>query len=495
MIEKDLELWADSFHEGDWACNLIGKALISQGGTHNVFYEGGFLPIHTYSKENWVLRLTVYGSYKSWKPLPTQINDLLSWGKPDFLVYDKGIQKILFAAEETAAVPTGNQALQRCERMYGSVRSKIPFWYLISEFGIHKDGGVRRDSIWPTVMALKASKGLNTPCVVLHYSDVDNPENYLSGFGLQSLFDILLDMLINDVLSRNIMHGVSTKLVKQYSHMVDFVESQWNRMLDYLPGHNCFEYRTLSEEYSRYAVNEKPINYLHSTDSFLVWPLTNELPRDIKLKQKAKKLIKHDNLCALLERDVGAGKAYCLSSNAGSRPQERLKVEGWIASQRKLFKKGQHLAPDAIFDLQIEDFPPSQNGYLHLTTSPNIVYLYDRWEDLSDSIKKAYPRLEGKLSFLERREPVFFYISNSLKPGRIFGDPFTGQISAYSLSFGRFDNLRRRVIAYFPHQAHTQACFEMRLKGNKGLTLMRELTDLLIFTGGVGINLNSGEIL
>ena len=63
------------------------------------------------------------------------------------MAYDANSREILFAVEETAATPTGNQAMQRCERQYGSARFRIPYWYLISEYGLHRDGGVRRDSI------------------------------------------------------------------------------------------------------------------------------------------------------------------------------------------------------------------------------------------------------------------------------------------------------------------------------------------------------------
>ena len=84
------------------------------------------------------------------------------------------------------------------------------------------------------------------------------------------------------------------------------------------------------------------------------------------------------------------------------------------------------------------------------------------------------------------------YISNSLKPGRIFGDPFTGQISCYSTVFGKFENNPRLVIAYFPHQSFSQFLdTKKKLIENKGYTLMRELVDIIILGGGVVIKFNS----
>ena len=78
------------------------------------------------------------------------------------------------------------------------------------------------------------------------------------------------------------------------------------------------------------------------------------------------------------------------------------------------------------------------------------------------------------------------YISNSLRPGRIFGDPFTGQISAYSTAFGKFDTNPRLVVAYFPHQSFSQFLdTKNKLISNKGFVLMRELVDFVILGGGV----------
>ena len=91
--------------------------------------------------------------------------------------------------------------------------------------------------------------------------------------------------------------------------------------------------------------------------------------------------------------------------------------------------------------------------------------------------------------------PVFVYVSNSLKPGRLFGDPFTGQLSAYSIAFGRFDNPRRRVIVYFPHQVHTQVISSRGAAVNKGMTLMTELTDYIIFNSGIAVNLSTQEVM
>ncbi len=94
--------------------------------------------------------------------------------------------------------------------------------------------------------------------------------------------------------------------------------------------------------------------------------------------------------------------------------------------------------------------------------------------------------------------PAFVYISNSLKPGRIFGDPFTGQLSAFANIFTKnVEGKKTRIsIAYYPHQVHTQLFdSDLKFRRNKGIILMRELLDYAMFQGGVIINMQTGQII
>lgn len=380
MGNISLEIWADSFHEGQWCCDQLGEVARSQGGSHSVTYTNGFQPVHILKLENSNIELTVFGSYKSWKPVPKPISELLSWGKPDFIAYDPEKEEILFAVEETAAVPTGNQALQRCERIFGSARKGIPFWYLLSEFGQHKDGGIRRDSIWPTIMSLKLTQSLKIPSVVLHYSDLANPESYTSGTGLNSLFKSLLRLLSNYSLNKPILDDMDDYLVSQYENMLSFIKSQWKEIIDFIPGEEALN-TNLSEIAKLYAkaASGETVNI---PSDFLVWPKRKDIPGHAAEKQMAKPLIKNDVLCALMEKDVNKGKVYCLSSNAGSRPQPKESIKGWITKQQELFGNAPMLEPPAQYDVKIDDFPVSKSNNYHVTTSKNIIYLYDTWRDL-----------------------------------------------------------------------------------------------------------------
>ena len=496
---KEIEIWADSFHEGVWCCDNICKQLVIYGYTYEKMYIKGFIPCYTLRNGNDSLKLVVYGSYKSWNPIPKKIKDLIDWGKPDFIAYDSENDRILFAVEETAATPTGNQAMQRCERQYGCAHLQIPYWYFVSEYGTHVDGGIRRDNIWPSIAAIKLTIINRIPCIVLHYSDVDNVEDYNAGKGLGLLFSTLSKIIENCIHSDDLFLGTNELITKQYMEMLKFISSQWNNVIDFLPSLDMLNKESSAQMITHFAFNTVSADDLALKDKILVWPLTINMPKEVLNQQKGKTLIKYDKLAELLEADITHNRCYILSNNAGSgKPTSVNKIKGWIEEQKNLFaKKAENrIAASVNFCMKIEDFPLTDNGNVHVTTSKNIVYLYDKWTDLKQAIETAYPRLEGKLNKIPDNAPVFLYVSNSLKPGRLFGDPYTGQLSAYSTCFGKFDQKTRFVIAYFPHQVYTQS-FDGHGKiiRNKGTTLYKELTDYLIFNAGIAVSLKDQEVI
>ena len=493
---KTIELWSDSFHEGDWACSNLENLHKTNGLTVRRTYQDGFLPVYEYVFPNEILRIKVYGSYTSWSPLPEAITKLISWGKPDFLAYDPESKKILFAVEETAAIPTGNQALQRCERLYGSSRAKIPFWYLLAEYGIHKDGGLRRDSIWPTIMALKLSIKNKTPSLILHYADKENPEGYDFGKGVSALFDALYKMLENFVDGKEILDNLSPTLKDHYEDMIRFLDSQHKGIIDYLPGLEHFNICELINYFVSISTRTESISNLQFKviyEKLFHWPDTKSWYENGGKRVRSSDLIKHDALVKEFEQFIDTEKCYVISSKAGSRPQNRSQVIDWVKRQNESFvNSAKKLKIKAKLDLKLEDFPASKNGNLHVTTAKNILYLFDKFNDVKKIIYKIYPRVSGSLDDFHNNQRVMVYISNSLKPGRIFGDPFTGQISAYSTVFGKFDKNSRLIVAYFPHQSFSQFMdTSKKVVTNKGVILLRELVDFVILGGGVIIRFNN----
>ena len=495
---RTIEIWADSFHEGIWCCDHICSYLNKIGYSNSSEFLNGFIP-HYVIEHNHVdvLDFIIYGSYKSWEPMPKKIKELISWGKPDFVAYDVDDEKILFAVEETAATPTGNQAMQRCERQYGSAHLRIPYWYFVSEYGEHADGGVRRDNIWPSIAAIKLSIIEKTPCLVLHYSDLDNVEDYNSGKGLDLLFTSLSLIIDNYINRRGVLDNIEDLLAKQYKETLQFISSQWKNVIDFIPSESLLLQKDTHQSIARFALDKATDEDEKLKSQLLVWPLTENVPKEVLAHQQGKELIKYDKLMDLIEKDVTQDRCYILSNNAGSgKPTNKGKIKGWINEQASMYSDSAALIPPASFTMKIDDFPETKNGNIHVTTSKNIVYLYDKWIDLKKAIEEAYPRLKGKLSNIPDEKPVFFYVSNSLKPGRLFGDPFTGQLSAYSICFGKFDSQERAVVAYFPHQVHSQVFDKNgKIAKNKGITLYTELTDYLLFNAGVAVSLKERTVL
>jgi len=208
------ELWADSFKEGEMIVDMLinggdGLKLI------NVEYEYNFKPIfYLKGKNDEDLIFHVFGNYGAWNN-PPAIKKFLDLSRPDVMLYCPEQDKIILAIEETAAVPTGNQSLQRLERVWWSAHLGIPFVYLISEYGLHKDGNARKNSIWPAYLCLKLSAQYKIPSLVLLYGDKEHCEDYSYGKGWDELSKLVLLLILQEV-GKN----VSTELNEWYRSTV-----------------------------------------------------------------------------------------------------------------------------------------------------------------------------------------------------------------------------------------------------------------------------------
>jgi hypothetical protein len=483
-----LEFWSDSFHEGNWAC----EELKSFFELLKLEFLEGFIPSYTYKIfDGTEINITVYGSYKNWSPLPNKIKELLDWGKPDLVIYNPITDQIILAMEETAAIPTGNQALQRCERIFGSARLKIPFWYLIGEFGVHKDGGTRRDSIWPTILSIRLSNVYKNPCVTLHYSDKDHPEDYTIGEGVKTLFESI-SIFILEHFGRATKVELFNVLQPQYQKMNEFVDSQWKSLVSFMP---------LSDKLIDQKVNLEVVqNSLENailTDiskELYCWPTTKGLPLDFIQNLKPNGYINEEKIVLELEKLVLNKKAYNIVIGAGSKPQKLKDIKIWIKQQEAIVKKSTIHKGLLVYDKM--SFVKTEKGNYHLTTAKNVFYLIDESLHLEKILMNLY-QYKQKLKFGDN-QPVFFYLANSMKPGRIFGDPFTGQLSAFANIFTKNNSgeKERLSIAYYPYQVHNQL-FDKNgdFNINKGITIMRELLDFAIFHGGVIVDFKNGKII
>ena len=489
----EFNLWADSFHEGEWACRNIAREIENQGGSFQVQYDQGFIPAFSFKINNLEIRVQVYGNYGSWSPKPKALEDLLAWGKPDLVLINDRNDEILIAVEETAATPTGNQALQRCERQFGSAIEGFPFWYLISEFGLHSDGGVRRDSVWPSLMGLEIMTSLEIPSIVLHYSDLENPEDYESGKGMKSLFRIMMGVLINSTNGAEPMSGLEGELQSQIEEMTKFIDLTATNSLYFLPESESTKKADLTKKLCE--TGDLRSSHRKDRENYLNWPLARELTTLQQEEQSSRDLKKQDPFARELEKSIDKGQSYGIIRGSGSKPQKEDQMKTWISQQNSLqitWEKEMDSKYEEAFRLHLKDFPKSPTGY-HVITAPRILYLFDDFSKVINCLSRSFPDLNYK-SLLHIDSPSLVYISNSVKPGRIFGDPYTGQIAAYATSFGALSK-GRKVIAYFPHQSVAQAVNNFDNPSNKGLRIMKELTDYLVFGGGITLDMKTGEVL
>lgn len=470
----EIELWADSFHEGTWAA----QGIVSEMSNPRCARENelGFIPRYKINSEGWKLDLVVFGGYGNWPHIPDKIAELIQWGKPDIIAYDRGTDTVLFAVEETAAVPTGNQALQRCERMHGAGMMKVPFWYLLSQYGTHVDEGIRQASPWPALMSMGITKSQRAPNLVLLYSSEEEPEDYSKGAGKQQLFAVLAAIMVNFAKGRPTLSGTEHLLETQYRAMLKFIDDTIDNVSDFFPGKEELTAKGTPLRLAKIAAGNSSEDI-----PLLDWPKFARLPVGFKERQKKSKLIKHDSFLSKLEEMKDKRSVYTLSSNAGSRPQPASDLSEWIASQNSAEKRAPSIKPSVGFQLKIADFPESKAGLRHVTTATNILYLCDSAKDIADLLASVFPRLKDHL--IMDSLPALVYVSNSVKPGRVFGDPYTGQFSAFSWIFGGTSNARRLKIAYFPHQSRGLMKPEIAGK-NKGQTVFTSLADYIIFGGG-----------
>jgi hypothetical protein len=230
---KELEIWSDSFKEGEWFLENLARVY---PGTFERSYQYNFQPMFTFYVDNCPqFEATVYGDYKGWEPLPDLVKEVISYGKPDIILFDREANKIVLGVEETAAVPTGNQSLQRLERVLFSAQQRIPFIYLVSEYGLHKDGGLRRSSIWPLYLALKLSTQFQVPSLTLLYSNREHPEDYDYGSGVHDLATISC-LYVLEWLGEQVKEEKEAALSRVFKEMGEFILGHTGEISPNLPG-------------------------------------------------------------------------------------------------------------------------------------------------------------------------------------------------------------------------------------------------------------------
>lgn len=235
MTQPRLEVWADSFKEGEWFVESLLRVTFD---VIDRSYRFNFQPTYrlSHTATGVEFGVVVYGDYDGWTERPDKVTHLLNIGRPDVILLDPGEDSVLLAVEETAAVPTGNQSLQRLERVWWSAEAGVPFAYLIGEYGLHIDGGLRHSSIWPSYLGLKLSMQYQVPSVTLMYGDKEHPTSYDAGLGLDLLAK-LVGLLIGQHFSLPLQDREEHQLLfTTYAEMARFVSEHADEIAHFLPG-------------------------------------------------------------------------------------------------------------------------------------------------------------------------------------------------------------------------------------------------------------------
>ncbi len=464
-----LELWADSFHEGRWALEQLADHFDS----FSLSYERGFLPVATVTKDGATAVLHVLGDYRAWTPIPDRVSDVLAFGKPDLLVYDRTHDRVLFALEETAAVPTGNQSLQRCERMVGAClqQSPVPFAYLLPEYGMHLDANARRASVWPFLLAQKLTDQYDVPSVILTYGSRDAVEDYAIGDGVAQSFALVASVIYEAMgLPSQSWEGARDELLEAIrAGMLVFVADQAAAIMHVQP----------------------PRVQSGATSDTLDWPLSAGVVGTAPFLPGAQ--LRPDPFLTCVEQCVRNRAAYSVTPGAGSRPQPLSRLEEYTGWHRtRVLTHPDRPADYTAYSVDPSAFPSSKGGGKHVTSSKDIVFLFDSGAELTTCYGTVFgARGAAAVAVLNEvlgDRPSFLYVSASMKPGRVFGDPYSGQLSCYAQLFARDHNNERSrsVVAYFPLQSF--AIFPNSgddWARSKGLRLYMQLVDLIICDGGV----------
>ncbi len=226
---------------------------------------------------------------------------------------------------------------------------------------------------------------------------------------------------------------------------------------------------------------------------------------DLEVVNLGQLLFKNDSLLHYLENLKNQKRVWTPIRGSTKRTEPTEKLEKWISEQIKHKDQVEKALGISInVNLSLEEFPIDENNTENriISTSHNIVYLVDSCDDILQAIGQAYGNLtaEKASSLLKNDLGVLAYVTNSVtSTGRAFsGDPFTGQVAAFTRIFA-YDLYRRFVrnfICYYPHQLYTQLFTkDGRIPDNKGVKMLRSQANAIITTGGVLINPNKWSIL
>jgi len=221
------------------------------------------------------------------------------------------------------------------------------------------------------------------------------------------------------------------------------------------------------------------------------WPLAREITHESH--QKA--LYKPDSFLQSVENLVERRLAWCPIKGGTRRSEPSSQLEKWIEIQMAHLRIVHQRLHGPDVRLRLSDFPVDKKGKRTITTSRTVLYLVDSTSDLKECLKPSSftDRVADFSAILDVSLPALLFVTNSIESGgRAFsGDPFTGEVAAYSHVFCHdLANVKvRNFLVYYPHQLYSQFFTAQGQKpANKGVMVIQANVDLLVTSCGVLID-------
>ena len=195
-------------------------------------------------------------------------------------------------------------------------------------------------------------------------------------------------------------------------------------------------------------------------------------------------------------------KAVCPISGGTRRTESEPKIKEWVKNQLKHEKNvKKYFNIKRKISISINDFPVSNTGsYTRtITTSKTQLFLINDSKDFMHCYENAFGKNDKIAKFIENKNIFLFEVDSLESGGRAFsGDPFTGQITAFSKIYctDMKNNSDKKFVIYYPHQLYSQFFDRYgKIKNSKGLKIITKLVDLIITNNGITIDAKTWNIV
>jgi hypothetical protein len=501
----EIEIWCDNQVEGFQATNILADIAREQGFDVAVDLLQGHIPRLIAIKDGVQITILAFGPFRAWQHEPDDIEERILSGKPDFIVYNRSTNSILFALEDTAATCTGNQSQQRAERFCSLVRNGIPTAYCLPAYATKPtDSKSRRPNLWMPITALKLIEATGTLALIFTYADEENPDDRTVGEGFNNVMRLFWGFILRDC---GLPETCESIIRRQIRYMLDAIDNQHEGLFSDLPGWDSDSLDQYEESYYRLTRGE-------DVDPECL-PLNWNVPiAELELKENEPRAYIPLPLARRVDSDIAAGRAYFPSiKRSRGKPPTRTSMFGYVRENRDLHRTHAENWP-GLFPLRENHYTSmyrngvSSPGRLSSTVLNSGLVRYERFRDLRISLETAEAHLAGQLTNEFDDRPALLFVASNVKAdvtnGWFLRDPYAGMLPSFAVAGGCLDPQQRTImVTWFPWQT---PCLALRLSvvdgeyvpqvvDNKGTRSWLSITpSFTLFNNGLMVHLTSDDI-